>query len=79
MDINATPVGRNQTINFTHKVEFSYIENGDPQVWIRKCERYFHYNRVEASKEKLEMDILHLNVRVESWYFSFHLSKGRVR
>lgn len=45
--------------NFTHKIEFPYFEEGNPQAWLRKCERYFNYNNVMEPEVKLEMAILH--------------------
>ncbi|KAF3655459.1 hypothetical protein FXO37_15948 [Capsicum annuum] len=60
MDLKATPAGRNQLHNFSHKVEFPYFEDGDPQTWIRKCDKYLHDNQVKDPEEKLEMVVLHL-------------------
>ncbi|XP_019228862.1 PREDICTED: uncharacterized protein LOC109209954 [Nicotiana attenuata] len=71
--------GRNLVSNFASRVEFPHFEEGDPRSWLRKCERYFHYNHITNPQQKLEAVVLHLNGRAESWYFSYQLSRGIVR
>lgn len=67
---------------YNSRVEFPYFDGivgADHCSWLRKCERYFHYNHVSNPEQKLEEVVLHLNGRVEAWYFSYQLSKGNVR
>ncbi|PHT85952.1 hypothetical protein T459_08058 [Capsicum annuum] len=39
----------------------------------------FQDTAAEYPQQKLEMVVFHLNRRAESWYFSYHLSRGTVR
>ncbi|OIT08230.1 hypothetical protein A4A49_40265 [Nicotiana attenuata] len=68
--------------NYNSRVEFPYFDGAvgaDPCSWLRKCERYFHYNHLSMPEQKLEEAVLHLKGRAEAWYFSYQLSKGNVR
>lgn len=78
VELENTPAPQNQISNFSHKVEFHILRREIPNHGYVGV-RYFHYNRVENPEEKLEMAVLHLNGRAESWYFSFHLSKSVVK
>ncbi|OIT27985.1 hypothetical protein A4A49_66157, partial [Nicotiana attenuata] len=63
------------------RMEIPYFEGnggGDPCSWLRRCERYFHYNQVVDHGQKLEEAVLLLQGRAEAWYFSYQLSKGHV-
>ncbi|OIS96729.1 hypothetical protein A4A49_60662, partial [Nicotiana attenuata] len=54
--------------------EFPYFDGAtgsDPCSWLRRCERYFHFNHITVAEHKLEEAVLHLNGRAESWYFSY--------
>ncbi|OIT06806.1 hypothetical protein A4A49_61651, partial [Nicotiana attenuata] len=76
------PNDRNHHHSYNSMVEFPYFDGAvgaDPCSWLRKCERYFHYNHVTLPEQKLEEAVLHLNGRAEAWYFSYQLSKGNVR
>ncbi|OIT28758.1 hypothetical protein A4A49_55634 [Nicotiana attenuata] len=61
------------------KVDCPYFDEGDPRSWLRKCERYFHYNRIIDPQQKLDTAVVHLNGRAESWFFSHQLSSEMVR
>ncbi|XP_019265828.1 PREDICTED: uncharacterized protein LOC109243359 [Nicotiana attenuata] len=76
---NEYSIGRKQGNNHGHRFEIPYFEEGDSRSWLRKCERYFHFNQITDPREKLEAAVLHLNGRTESWYFSYHQSRGTVR
>ncbi|XP_060178154.1 uncharacterized protein LOC132608099 [Lycium barbarum] len=79
-DISEPPIGRNPPYGngFSAKVEFPYFEGVDPCSWLRKCNRYFQYHNITDPQQKLESAVLHLNGKAESWFFSYHVSKGRV-
>ncbi|MCD7471363.1 hypothetical protein HAX54_011766, partial [Datura stramonium] len=53
----------------------------NPCSWLRKCERYFHYNNISDLEQKVEEAVLHLNGRVEAWcgdkYFVSHQCKQK--
>lgn len=77
------PMGaERQTHNhYSGRVEFPYFDGAtgtDPCSWLRKYERYFHYNGISDPEQKLEEVVLHISGRAEAWYFSYQLSKGRV-
>lgn len=72
-------VGR-APMNFSHsRWEIPHFDGEDPHAWLRKCERYFQYNRITDPQQKLEEAVLHLTGKAESWFFSYHVSKGIVR
>ncbi|XP_019227493.1 PREDICTED: uncharacterized protein LOC109208797 [Nicotiana attenuata] len=79
MENHEVPVGRSYSNNFNSKIDCPYFEEGDPKAWLRKCERYFHYNHIIDPQHKLDTAVLHLNGRAEEWYFSYQLSRGTVR
>lgn len=72
-------LGRTQSNNHNQRVKFTYFEEGYSRTWLRKCERYFHFNHVTDPQQKLEMAVIHLNGKAESWFYYYHLSKGTVR
>lgn len=66
---------RSQPDNHNSRVEFPYFDGApgaDPCSWLRKCERYFHYNHITEVEEKLELAVLHLNGKAEAWFFSIN-------
>lgn len=68
--------------NSNSRVKFPYFDGAgaaDPCSWLRRCERYFHYNHITDQVQKLEEAVLHLQGRAEAWYFSFQISRGKVR
>ncbi|OIT00420.1 hypothetical protein A4A49_33194 [Nicotiana attenuata] len=65
------PMGRYHSSSSASRVDCPYFEDGDPRSWLRKCERYFHYNHISDPQHKLEIVVLHLNGKEESWYFSY--------
>lgn len=73
------PMGRYHSSSFASKVDCPYFEDGDPRSWLRKCERYFHYNHISDPQHKLETVVIHLNGKAESWYFSYQVSRCVVR
>ncbi|OIT31356.1 putative mitochondrial protein, partial [Nicotiana attenuata] len=79
MENHEVPVGRSYSNNFNSKIDCPYFEEGDPKAWLRKCERYFHYNHIIDPQHKLDTAVLHLNGRAEEWYFSYQLSRGRFK
>ncbi|XP_075092058.1 uncharacterized protein LOC142172173 [Nicotiana tabacum] len=79
MEPQENSTGKFYSNNIAAKVDCPYFEEGDPRSWLRKCERYFHYNRIIDPQQKLDTAVLHLNGRTESWFFSYQLSRGMVR
>lgn len=66
-------VGRN-----SHGAQFEipYFEGDDHCSWLRKCDRYFHYNGI-IDLQKLDV-VLHLNDKAEYYFFSYYVSKDTV-
>ncbi|OIT05495.1 hypothetical protein A4A49_61577, partial [Nicotiana attenuata] len=65
---------RNYHHSSNSRVEFPYFDgagSADPCSWLRRCERYFHYNHITEQGQKLEEAVLHLQGRAEAWYFSY--------
>ncbi|XP_070024853.1 uncharacterized protein [Nicotiana sylvestris] len=73
------PGGRNNGHSSQSRVEMPYFDGVDPCAWLRKCERFFQHNHITDPQQKLEEVVLHLNGKAESWFFSYHISKGVVR
>lgn len=71
-------LGRSQGSSSNSKWEIPYFEGVDPCAWLRKCERFFQYNHITDPQQKQEEVVLHLNSKAESWFFSYHISKGIV-
>lgn len=59
-------VNRNQRSNHHARFEFPFFDEVDPCSWLRKGERYFHYNQIHDQDEKLEIAVLHLTGKAES-------------
>lgn len=57
--------------NWSHRFKFSYFYGvgTDPCSWLRRCERYFQYNRVLDPQQKLEVAGLYLVGKAEAWFF----------
>nr|XP_016449252.1 PREDICTED: uncharacterized protein LOC107774272 [Nicotiana tabacum] len=70
---------RFQRSNHHGRFEFPFFDGVDPCSWLRKGERYFHYNRILDPDEKLEVAVLHLTGKAEAWFFSYHVSKGVIK
>lgn len=72
---------RNHLGNHNSRMDFPYFEGIGVAYhcsWLRKWERYFHYNHILDLDQKLEEEVLHLTGKFKARYFSYQLSKGNV-
>ncbi|PHU01203.1 hypothetical protein BC332_30990 [Capsicum chinense] len=56
------------------------MEEQSDNGWGRNLgERYFQYHHILDPTQKLEIAVLHLQGKAESWHFSYHINRGIVR
>ncbi|XP_027118691.1 uncharacterized protein [Coffea arabica] len=59
------------------KVDLPFFEGDRPQVWIRKCEKYFLIHQLPED-QKLEVMEMYLVGKAEIWFHGVKRRKGRI-